>query len=257
MRSAIALAGVTNREATMFANGWSARTTPCFRVENADGGEGAAGNPQVYVYDVIGGYEGDVAEFVAALGQLQADVIDVFINSPGGFVYDGVSMYEALKRHPAQVNVMIDGMAASAASFVAQAGDRIEISKAGRMMIHDAQGIGIGGPADMYEYGDLLSAVSDDISGIYAARAGGKPKAWRERMSATTWYSASEAVKAKLADGIIGATPKPAPEPDEDEDDEEEKPAPPAKDPKKTSDTENRARAIRIKARVAALGGVK
>lgn len=179
-----------------------ARPTPCFSVTNA-------AVPKLYVHGVIGGYDADASEFVQAVHGIDAKTMDVHINSPGGFVYDGVAMYEALQAHPAAVAVHIDGLAASAASFLAQAGDSVEIAKAGRMMIHDAQGIGMGSPADMREYADLLDAVSNDISGIYAARAGGKPAAWRTAMSATTWYSASQAVDAGLADRVSGTSDGP------------------------------------------------
>lgn len=174
-----------------------ARSEACFRLTNA-------AVPKLYVHGMIGGYDADASEFVQAVHGLDAKAIDVHINSPGGFVYDGVAMYEALQAHPAAVAVHVDGLAASAASFLAQAGDSVEIAKAGRMMIHDAQGIGMGSPADMREYADLLDAVSDDIAGIYAGRAGGKPAAWRTAMSATTWYSAQQAVDAKLADRVAG-----------------------------------------------------
>lgn len=179
------------------------RTTPCFRLVNADQ------SPKLYVSGIIGGYDADSSEFVQAVHGLDAKAIDVHINSPGGFVYDGVAMYEALQAHPATVNMHIDGLAASAASFLSQAGDSVEIAKAGRMMIHDAQGVGMGSPADMREYADLLDAVSDDIAGIYASRAGGKPAGWRTAMSATTWYSAQQAVDAKLADRVAGKTDGP------------------------------------------------
>lgn len=173
-----------------------ARTEPCFHVTNA------AAAAKILVYDVIGGFDNDAGDFVRAVHQLDAKTIDLHINSPGGFVYDGVAMYEALQASPATVNVHVDGLAASAASFLAQAGDSVEIAQAGRMMIHDAQGVGIGSPADMREYADLLDAVSNDIAGIYAGRAGGKPAAWRTAMSATTWYSAQQAVDAGLADRV-------------------------------------------------------
>lgn len=199
MRNAAALADATNRAATMLAHNWTARAEPCFRVVNV-----AAETPKLLVYDLIGGYENDAADFVRTVHEIKAKTIDVHVNSPGGFVYDGVAMYEALAAHPATVNVHIDGLAASAASFLAMAGDTISIAKAGRMMIHDAQGVGVGGPADMREYADLLDAVSDDIAEIYAARAGGKPATWRTAMSATTWYSASQAVDAKLASRVAG-----------------------------------------------------
>lgn len=174
-----------------------AENEPCFKIVNAE-------VPKLYVFGVIGGYDNDSADFVQAVHGIDAKTIDLHVNSPGGFVYDGVAMYEALQAHSATVNVHIDGLAASAASFLAQAGDSIDIAKAGRMMIHDAQGVGIGSPADMREYADLLDSVSNDISEIYAARAGGKPATWRTAMTATTWYSASQAVDAKLADRVTG-----------------------------------------------------
>lgn len=177
------------------------RTTPCWRLVNT-----TAATPKLYVYDVIGGWDLDSAEFVQAVHGITAGAVDLHINSPGGFVYDAVAMYEALAAHPATVNVHIDGLAASAASFLAMVGDTVDIARAGRMMIHDAQGVGMGSPADMREYADMLDAVSDDISGFYAGRAGGKPATWRAAMSATTWYSASQAVEHGLADQVTGTT---------------------------------------------------
>jgi ATP-dependent protease ClpP protease subunit len=175
------------------------RETPCFRIVNADDAP-----PKLYVYDLIGGWDNDAAEFVKAVHALDSESLDLHVNSPGGFVYDGVAMFEALQESPAQVNVHVDGLAASAASFLAMAGDTVEIAKAGRMMIHDAQGVGIGGPADLREFADLLDEVSGDIAGYYADRAGGTPQAWRKAMNATTWYSASQAVDAGLADRVSG-----------------------------------------------------
>jgi ATP-dependent protease ClpP protease subunit len=115
-------------------------------------------------------------------------------------------MYDALINSKSVVSVNINGLAASAASFLAQAASpgKLKISEPGRMMIHDAQGIGIGGPADMQEYTDLLHSVSNDIAGIYAKRAGGETKAWRKAMSATTWYNSQQAIDNKLADSTIG-----------------------------------------------------
>jgi ATP-dependent protease ClpP protease subunit len=173
------------------------RTTPCFRVVNAD-----SERPKLYVYDVIGGWDLDAEEFVRAVHSIDAPVLDLHINSPGGFVFDAVSMFEALQASPTKVAVSVDGLAASAASFLAQAGDTIKTAKASRWMIHDAQGIAMGSPADMREFADTLDEISNDIAGYYADRAGGKPEAWRAAMQATTWYSGQQAVDAKLADSI-------------------------------------------------------
>lgn len=176
-------------------------SVPCWRLVNT-----SSSTPKLYVHGIIGGWDLDSSEFVQAVHGITASAIDLHINSPGGFVYDGVAMYEALAGHPAAVNVHIDGLAASAASFLAMVGDTVSIARAGRMMIHDAQGVGIGSPAEMREYADLLDAVSDDIAGFYAGRAGGKPADWRNAMTATTWYSSSQAVDHGLADTVSGTT---------------------------------------------------
>jgi ATP-dependent protease ClpP protease subunit len=203
------------------------RESPCFRVTNAEDE-----TPKLFVYDVIGGWDNDSGEFVKALQDIDSKSIELHLNSPGGFVYDGVAMFEALDAHPAKVHVKIDGLAASAASFLAMVGDSIEIARAGRMMIHDAQAIALGGPAQMREAADLLDSISDDIAGFYAARAGGTAKTWRAAMQAETWYSASESVDAKLADRVMGA--------------------------KKQKDTGSNLAARMVRARAAvALGGVK
>lgn len=173
------------------------RDTACFTLTNA-------AVPKLYVYDMIGGFDADATEFVQAVHGVKAPAMDLHINSPGGFVYDAVAMYEALAASPATVNVHIDGLAGSAASFLAMAGDTVGIAKGGRMMIHDAQMIGIGGPSDLREMADLADEVSNDIAGYYASRAGGTPAAWRKAMTATTWYSAQQAVDAKLADRVSG-----------------------------------------------------
>jgi ATP-dependent protease ClpP protease subunit len=190
------------RAAWRVTNDIEQRSTPCFRLVNA-------ATPKLYVYDVIGGYDMDATDFVQTVHSLDAKTIDLHVNSPGGLVYDGVAMYEALKAHPATVNVHVDGLAASAASFLAQAGDSIETAGGSRWMIHDAQVAAWGSPADLREAADLGDAVSNDIAGIYAGRAGGKPAAWRTAMSATTWYSAQQAVDAGLADRVAGTTAGP------------------------------------------------
>jgi ATP-dependent protease ClpP protease subunit len=161
---------------------------------------------EVFIYGAISDWYGDVnaSDFVQALAGITAPSIDLRVNSPGGLVFDAVAIYTALQQHSARVDVRIDGIAASAASFIAQAGDTITIAKPARMMIHDAQGFTIGGPAEHAEMLALLDDLSDMIAEIYADRAGGTVADWREPMRATTWYSAAAAVEAGLADTIAG-----------------------------------------------------
>lgn len=164
----------------------------------------AGGRPRLYVYGMIGGWDLDAAEFVKAVHDLDSSEIDLHVNSPGGFVWDAVSMYEALRSHPATVRTHVDGLAASAASFVALAGDDVSTAPGSRWMVHDAQSVAIGSPAQLREAADLGDAVSDDVAQIYADRAGGTVAGWRAAMTATTWYSAGEAVDAGLAGSVSG-----------------------------------------------------
>lgn len=157
----------------------------------------------VHVYDAIGGYDGvNALEFVNQLGDITSKTITMHINSPGGDVFDAISMHAALVNHPATVNVVVDGIAASAASFLAMAGDTVGIEKPARMMIHDASGLTIGNQDAHTEMAQLLGEISDTIAGIYADRSGRDTKEWRAAMRAETWYTASQAVEAGLADEV-------------------------------------------------------
>ncbi len=158
----------------------------------------------VHVYDTIGGFDGVSAlEFVQGINQATTKTITVHLNSPGGDVFDAISMHAALVNHPAKVNVVVDGIAASAASFLAMAGDDIAMEKPARMMIHDASGLTIGNEADHLEMASLLGEVSNTIAGMYADRAGGDAGEWRRAMRAETWFTAPQAVEAGLADRVL------------------------------------------------------
>lgn len=170
----------------------------------------AGETPKLYVFGMIGGYRMPASDFVKAVHSIKTAKIDLHVNSPGGFVWDAIAMYEALKSHPAKVTAHVDGLAASAASFLVQSADEIVMATGSRMMIHDAQGSGYGSPAEIQSAVDLLNSVSDDIASIYAERAGGPPRAWRKAMSATTRYSAQQAVDAGLADRVASKKTPPA-----------------------------------------------
>ncbi|MEU4590050.1 head maturation protease, ClpP-related [Micromonospora aurantiaca (nom. illeg.)] len=158
------------------------------------------------VIDSWGGYWGISAkEFNQALAELgDVDQIHLHINSPGGEVWEGVAILNALRRHPAQVTAIVDGLAASAASFIAVGADRTIMGRNTQMMIHDAWGIGIGPAADMRDLADRLDKISNNIAGMYATKAGGELDGWRDLMVAETWYDAEEAVAAGLADEVEG-----------------------------------------------------
>ena len=173
-----------------------------YRISNSM--DEAAGSPvaSVHIYGDIGSWGITAAAFVEELKAVDADEISLYINSPGGEVFDGLAIHNALRSHRARVMVQVDSLAASIASVIAMAGDRIVMSPHSQMMIHDAQGVSCGNPEELREYADFLDRQSDNIAAVYAERAGGTKLQWRKRMQAETWYFADEAVEAGLADEV-------------------------------------------------------
>lgn len=160
---------------------------------------------KVYLYDAIGGWFGVTAnDFVRELTDLDVDEIELHINSPGGSVYDGIAIRNALVQHDAKVTAIVDGLAASAASYIALAGDEVVMAPNSELMVHDASGACLGWAEDMRKMAEDLDRISDNIASMYADKAGGDAKAWRKVMLAETWYSADEAVAAGLADRVDG-----------------------------------------------------
>lgn len=168
-----------------------------FRIANA-----AGRTAEVLIFDYIGFFGVEAEAFVREVGALDVDEITVRINSPGGSVFDGWAIYNALQSHPAKVTTIVEGLAASAASFIAQAGDRRIMRKASQMMIHNAWGVCQGPASDMREMADRLERLSATIAGIYASRSGGPQAPWIEAMNDETWFSPDEAVTAGLADAV-------------------------------------------------------
>jgi ATP-dependent protease ClpP protease subunit len=147
----------------------------------------------------------ETGEFAQQLAAVTADTITVRVNSPGGDVFDGIAITNLLRAHPATINVVVMGLAASAASVITMAGDSISMMPQSEMMIHDASGICMGNPADMADMVTLLNHVSDNIASAYADRAGGTAQEWRDVMRGEQWYTAQEAVDAGLADQVGNA----------------------------------------------------
>lgn len=159
---------------------------------------------KVYIYDMIGEWGVTAQDFVNELNGVKAPHIDLHMNTQGGQVFDGIAIYTALLNHPAEVTVYVDALAASAGSFIAQAGSKRVMARNARMMIHDAHGLCIGNADDARDMAKMLDDMSDNIASIYAERAGQDVRHWRKAMRAETWYSAEDAVEAGLADGVAG-----------------------------------------------------
>ena len=177
-----------------------------YQIRNA--APDAAGPAELLIYDEIDSWMGVSAEQLArdisALDDSRELVVR--INSPGGNVYDGVAILNSLRGHPGKVTVVVDGLAASAASVIAMGGDEIVMNRNSELMVHNGRAVAVGGAEDMRRMAERLEAVNANLATIYAERAGGTPEDWRAVMADETWYSAEEAVAAGLADRVEAGT---------------------------------------------------
>jgi ATP-dependent protease ClpP protease subunit len=184
---------------------------PGFEIRNAASGD----EVELLVYDEIDSWWGvSASDVITELAQVTAPNLRVRINSPGGSVFEGLAIANALRAHPSNVIVQVDGLAASIASVIAMAGDRLVMMPNSMIMVHEASGICFGNATDMQQMADVLSKISDNIAGAYAAKAGGTAEDWRGVMRAETWYLAEDAVTAGLADEVISAAPAGDDDPD-------------------------------------------
>lgn len=149
---------------------------------------------------------------MSQLADMEGDVT-VRISSGGGDVYEGIDIMTALKNYDGEVTVIVEALAASAASFIAVGGaDRVLMRGSSEMMIHRAWTFMEGNADDVRKTLDDLERQDNKLANIYAGKAGGDVQGWLDAMSAETWYTAEEAVAAGLADGIV-AEKSSAPEP--------------------------------------------
>lgn len=166
---------------------------------------------EILLYSEIGGGGGffadpgigaeDFARDLKALGKVKT--INCRINSPGGQVFEGMTIYNLLAAHPAQVVVHVDGLAASIASVIAMAGNKINIADNAMMMIHDAWGVGFGTADEIRKTADVLDSITSTIAATYAKRSKADPAKIRSMMAAETWMTAKEAKDCGLVDNVV------------------------------------------------------
>ena len=137
------------------------------------------------------------------LKKITSNKLTVQINSPGGDVWAGVSIYDALKDLDAEVTVKVSGLAASIASVIAMAGDKIIMTPGSTMMIHRASMIAMGNTDDMQKAIEMLKTVEEGIENIYVDRTGQTKEAVKDMMEAETWMSAEKAVELGFADEVL------------------------------------------------------
>ena len=170
---------------------------------NAKAAPAGSDTDELWIYDEISFWGISAQDFAQDLALLKGKNLTLRLNSPGGDVFDGLAIKNLIADHPANVTVKVDALAASIASVIAQAGDKVIMGNNSQMMIHDASGMAMGDAGDMRDMAALLDMISDNIAGVYAQRAGGEADDWRKTMKDEKWYTADEAVAAGLADSVV------------------------------------------------------
>ena len=159
---------------------------------------------EVAIYDEIGAFGVSAKGFLAELGALPGGApIDLRLNSPGGSVFDAVAIHNALARHAGPVTAWIDGIAASAASYVAMAGDEVMMPGNAFLMIHDPSGLAAGTAGDMRAMAEALDKVKASLVAGYAAKSGRTAEEVSALMAAETWFDAADAVARGFADRVV------------------------------------------------------
>ena len=170
----------------------------------------ASGDNVITMFDLIGFDPwtggGITAKGVAAQLRAIGDrPIEVQINSPGGDMFEGIAIYNVLREHSQPITVKVMGMAASAASIIAMAGDTVEVGAASFLMIHNCWVVAVGNRHDMAEVATWLAPFDQAMADVYAARSGMKAAEVAALMDAETYMSGSVAVDKGFADGLLAA----------------------------------------------------
>jgi ATP-dependent protease ClpP protease subunit len=161
---------------------------------------------EIWLYDEIGktwyGEGVGAKEFLAEINAIKSPKIDMHINSPGGEVFEGAAIYNAVKRHPATVTTYVDGIAASIASVIALAGDKVVMAENALFMMHNPSGFCMGGSEDMRKTADILDKVCGTMIGAYTAKSGKDDAEIKGMLDAETWMDAEEARAAGFCDEV-------------------------------------------------------
>ncbi len=166
-----------------------------------------ADKAEIWIYEMIGedfwtGGGITAKNFQKELSEIKASQIDLHINSPGGVVFDGITIYNLIKQHPANVTTYIDGLAASIASVIALAGDKVIMAANALYMIHNPTGLAMGTARDMRDLADVLDKIAGTMVGTYVSKTEKSEEDIREMLDAETWMTAEEAKEHGFIDEI-------------------------------------------------------
>ncbi|WP_397347902.1 head maturation protease, ClpP-related [Paenibacillus sp. 32O-W] len=162
----------------------------------------SAGTTEITIYGIIGEswWEDSVSasDIDDALKNIEGDIV-INLNSPGGDAFDGIAIYNRLKKHDGKVTINVDGWACSAASVIAMAADELIMGLGSMMMIHEASSIVWGTKTEMRKEADVLDELEEGIIDIYMTKANVEREEIRNMVDAETWFSAQKAVDIGFA----------------------------------------------------------
>lgn len=174
---------------------------PCFAFSNINA---ADDKPAVLsIYDEIGFWGVQAKDFISQLGQVNGKSLQVEINSPGGDVYAGLAIYNALRGSGKEIVVKVMGVAASIASLIAMAGDKIVMPKNTFMMIHNPWTFAAGNADDLREVADTLDKIGGSLLATYSARTGLSAEELAPMLAKDTWLTADEALEKGFATEVV------------------------------------------------------
>jgi ATP-dependent Clp protease, protease subunit len=163
---------------------------------------------EISIYGVIGTSwwrdSFSASDIDKALNEAGTNDVIINLNSPGGDAFDGISIFNRLKRHEGKVAIHVDGWACSAASVIAMAADELTMGLGSMMMIHEASNIVWGTKKDMRKEADVLEELEEGLVDIYMTKANVSREEIREKVDAETWFSAKKAVEIGFADKAEG-----------------------------------------------------
>ncbi len=165
----------------------------------------AKGNAEaeIFIYDEVGLWGVSADKFVKDLAALETEQINLRINTPGGSVFEGLAIYNALVRHKAKIITHIDGLAASIGSIIALAGDEINMAQNAFYMIHNPYSLVVGEAKDMRKAAETLDKITESLIKTYAEKSGKGEDEIKQLMDAETWFTADEAKEAGFVDNVL------------------------------------------------------
>tara|TARA_R100000654_G_scaffold17445_1_gene36477 strand:+ start:1203 stop:2204 length:1002 start_codon:yes stop_codon:yes gene_type:complete len=167
--------------------------------------EVSKGIVDVYIFDEIGNFGVSAQSFIEEIKSHKGSPMNIHVNCVGGDVFEGMAIYNVIKKRSAKTTVYIEGIAASMGSVIALAADKVIMAENSLFMIHNAWGGATGEARDMMKTAKLLDKISGEIADIYTKKTGMPYDKVKDMMDEETWLSAEEAYELGFVDSISDA----------------------------------------------------